>query len=149
MVSVGANAKMNEFSAIMGILNLQNFDRAIADRNRVYNRYKELLNHIKGITIFDYSEDEDNMIRNYAYFPIIVENDYIMSRDELYLKLDKHNIHTRKYFFPITADQACFKNKYKESRLIVSRELSSKVLVLPIYEGLEDDVILDVLKYIS
>jgi len=38
VVSVGANAKMNEFSAIMGLLNLKYIDSAIMARRNVYPR---------------------------------------------------------------------------------------------------------------
>ena len=87
---------------------------------------------------------------NYAYFPVLVEDNYIMSRDELYVHLKHSNIYTRKYFYPLTSDQACFKNKYKKVDLENARELSRKVLVLPIYEDLDrKDAcnIVEVIKY--
>lgn len=50
---------------------------------------------------------------------------------------------------PLTSDQACFKNKYKNMKLDVAKDLSNRVLVLPMYEGLafEDvDRILAIVK---
>lgn len=135
VVSVGANAKMNEFAAIMGLCNLNHLDKALESRKIVYEKYIRRLENIKGIDIF--SENlADN--RNYAYFPIVVKDNYKYSRDELYTKLKKHNIYSRKYFYPLTSDQACFKNKYKNDNLGVARDLARRILVLPIYEGLDE-----------
>jgi dTDP-4-amino-4,6-dideoxygalactose transaminase len=146
VVSVGANAKMNEFCAIMGLCNLQHLPDAIADRKRVYNLYKEKLTGVEGINFFEENADTE---KNYAYFPILVEEIYPVNRDELYNRLVENGIHARKYFYPITADQACFKNKYISNRLDIARLLAHKVLMLPIYEGLEDryiEVITDCIK---
>lgn len=138
VASIGANAKMNEFSAIMGLLNLKYIDRAIADRKRVYERYEERFSDIKGLERYI---SDSRIQRNYGYYPIKVKEDYPISRDELYDKLAENGIHARKYFYPLTADQACFKNKYKNDKLEVARKLSDQTLVLPIFEGLMDEQI--------
>lgn len=86
---------------------------------------------------------------NYAYFPIVIENKYGITRDELYDQLHKENIYARKYFYPITADQACFRNKYRKNDLEVARDLSKKILILPFYEEIENaniDKIVEVIK---
>lgn len=131
---VGANAKMNEFSAIMGICNLNHIDQAIEKRKIIDGVYRSYLSNLKGIRIFKENQYED---RNYAYFPILVEDEYPLSRDGLYAYLKENNIYTRKYFYPITADQKCFGNRYKTSDLKNARELADRVLVLPLYEQLE------------
>lgn len=134
VVSVGANAKMNEFSAIMGLCNLKHIDEAIQARKERYELYTELLKDIPGIKLFDRNENATN---NYAYFPILVEQGYGKDRDELYDCLKENNIYARKYFYPITADAACFKNKYKRCDLKVARDLAGRVIALPLYENLE------------
>lgn len=136
VVSVGANAKMNEFCAIMGLCNLKHIDAAMDSRKKCCELYRELLSEVKGIKFFDTNNEAT---RNYAYFPIIVTDDYCISRDELYDKLKKNNIFSRKYFYPLTSDQACFKNKYKNCSLENARWLAKHVLVLPLYEGLKDE----------
>ena len=134
VVSVGANAKMNEFSAIMGLCNLKHIDEAIQARKGRYELYIELLKEIPGIKLFDRNENATN---NYAYFPILVEQEYGKDREELYDYLKENNIYARKYFYPITADAACFKNKYKRCDLKVARDLAGRVITLPLYENLE------------
>ena len=136
VVSVGANAKMNEFAAIMGLCNLKHVDDAIADRKRISDAYREGLFDVTGIRLFK----ENEWIKyNYGYFPIIVEDDYPIGRDQLYDSFLAEGIHVRKYFYPITADQACFKNRYRSEKLDVARNLARRVLLLPIYEGLLDE----------
>ncbi len=136
VVSVGANAKMNEFSAIMGLLNLKYIDKAIMDRKRVYDIYKDRISKVNGIELY---QEADSLQRNYGYFPIKVTDNYPMNRDDLHDRFAKNGIHVRKYFFPITVDQACFKNKYKKEDLPIARKLSTQTIVLPIYEGLSSD----------
>lgn len=134
VAEVGANAKMNEFSAIMGLCNLKHIQEVFDLRKQWYEEYRNNLGLIKGIRFFKQSPEED---WNYAYLPIIIEDDYPKTRDELYEYLKCKNIYTRKYFYPLTSDQACFKNKYKNIDLKNAKELSKKILVLPLYEKLE------------
>lgn len=134
VVEVGANAKMNEFAAIMGLCNLKHIHEAFRERRKKYEYYMDKLQGIKGIRFFEKNSDGTN---NYAYFPILVEENYGISRDELYDLLKEHNIYARKYFYPLTSDQACFKNKYKKDELGNARTLAEQVLVLPLYEKLE------------
>lgn len=135
VVEVGANAKMNELCAIMGLCNLKRIEETVIARKKCHDQYVESLQGVKGIRFFDWNPDTT---RNYGYFPIVVEDDYPISRDELYDHLKENGIYSRKYFYPLTSDQACFKNKYRNNRLDVARRLAERVLVLPLYEGLEN-----------
>ena len=133
VVQVGANAKMNEFSAIMGLCNLRHYNEAIEGRKNVAEIFDGILSNVKGIKIFAANK---NQTVNYAYYPILVTGDYRISRDELYNELKSHGIYARKYFYPLTSNQACFKNKYKDIDIMIANYLSDQILVLPIYEKL-------------
>lgn len=135
VASVGANAKMNEFAAIMGLCNLKHVGEAHESREAICEYYTGELSKIKGIEFY---KPKENATANYGYYPIRITEDYPLTRDELYVKLQENDIHTRKYFYPLTADQACFKNKYKDKELLVARKLSKESMVLPLYEGLEE-----------
>lgn len=137
VVDIGANAKMNEFAAIMGLCNLKYIDRCIQTRREKYYFYVSRIDAIKGLRRFHCAEEAE---QNYAYFPIIIEDEYRTSRDELYLRLKEQNIYSRKYFYPLTCDQACFQNQYREASLPTARKLADRVLVLPFYEeiGMEE-----------
>lgn len=138
VTEVGANAKMNEFCAIMGLCNLEHIDETITKRKIRYEYYIEKLRNIDGIRCFLQNK---YLEWNYSYFPILIEDNYRMNRDELYDELKRNNIYTRKYFYPLTSDQACFRNKYKNLDIIRARWISDRILVLPMYEELELKVI--------
>lgn len=138
VVDVGANAKMNEFAAIMGLCNLKYIDKAIEARKERCDLYERELMNVKGIRFLEHKSEAT---RNYGYFPIIVEDENEVDRDTLYDYLKENNIYSRKYFYPLTSDQACFKNKYKKVDLENARYLAKRVLVLPLYEKLEKDKI--------
>ena len=109
-----------------------------------YEYYRQGFLNINGIRLFD---ENVNATKNYAYFPILIEENYGKSRDELYEILKQNNIYARKYFYPLTADQACFRNKYRNEDIEKARKLSKQVLVVPLYEGIESKNIKKILDY--
>lgn len=103
---VGANAKMDEFRAIMGICNLAYVDQDIQKRKERVLYYRELFQGLPGIKILGEQRD---VISNYAYFPILInEKEYGKSREELYDLLKENNIYARRYFYPLTSESECF-----------------------------------------
>ena len=134
---VGANAKMNEFCAAMGICNLRHVEESINLRRRVYERYCERLDGIKGIIINHIQSEVDS---NYAYFPIVIEPEYFgASREEVLFKLKERGIGARKYFYPLTNTFECFHNKYNVLDTPVALHVSKRILTLPIYAGLREE----------
>lgn len=147
VVSVGANAKMNEFAAVMGLLNLKYLHREIEKRRKIQELYRKFLKEIDGVRILPEKKD---VVYNGAYFPLLFEKqDEKYSRDIVYEQLKKENIYARKYFYPLTADQACFKNKYKNVSLECARYCSQNILVLPVYADLKEDDVLKICKIIK
>ncbi len=49
---MGANAKMNEFCAIMGLCNLKPLNKSLESRKACYDYYKKHLEDVKGIYFF-------------------------------------------------------------------------------------------------
>lgn len=134
VTEVGANAKMNEFCAIMGLCNLEYVEHTIACRRKICEEYEKRIQNIKGIRIF---VPNIEINRNYGYFPIFVEDEYMLKRDELYDFLKKNGVNARKYFYPLTSDQICFKGKYQNVQLHCARQMAEQVLALPVYENLQ------------
>lgn len=136
VVAVGANAKMNEFSAIMGLCNLPYVPQNIKRRQKWVEYYiEELGGYDKFICLPKYNQA--NVLYNYSYFPVrFLESGM---RDIIYNSLRKENIYARKYFYPLTSDAACFKNRYRDLLLYNAREAADNILVLPLYPDLEDD----------
>ena len=151
VVENGGNAKMNEFQAAMGLINLKYIERGIQRRKKIVETYRELLKDIEGIT---YLKDIENVKHNYAYFPIVIdERKYGKSRNEVFEKLKEYNIFTRKDFYPLTSDFECYK-KLEDNKeyLKNSKYISERVLTLPLYEELEIEevkYICDAIRYIN
>ncbi len=136
---IGANAKMNEFCAVMGLCNLVHVREEIEKRRKVAERYRENLQELFGIRLLPI---QDNVKANYSYFPITVE-DMIFgaTRDEIAQKLAEYNIYSRKYFYPLTSAMNCFGNRFTPSDTPIADWTSKHVLTLPMYADLPlDDV---------
>ena len=148
IAEVGANAKMNEFSAAMGLCNLKNIDNHIHKRKNLVEYYTKKLENVKGVRFCQ--RNNTNIEYSYGYFPILIEPETygVGTRDKVYEKLKENKIYSRKYFYPITADAACFKNKYKADLLDNARYVGENILVLPLYPELELENIDFIIKII-
>ena len=143
---VGANAKMNEFCAAMGICNLRHVDNEIAKRKKVVERYYEKLSNIEGLQL---NSVQENVKPNYAYFPVIFHENFGSTRDEVQEKLMENNIFSRKYFYPITNTFDCYKGQFDVSQTPIALEYSKKVLTLPLYADLPLDVVDEICDIIA
>ena len=137
VVAPGINAKMNEFQAGLGLLQLKYFEQIVEKRNVVAEKYIQLLSNIEGITFLEPSSGVDY---NYAYFPIFVDQDkYGCTRDELYEQLKIYNYYGRRYFYPLITSFNMYKSLPSASpeNLPIANKIADQVLCLPIYPDLE------------
>jgi dTDP-4-amino-4,6-dideoxygalactose transaminase len=143
---VAGNAKMNEFQAAMGLCNLRNIDKEIYNRKLVFERYIENLSGIKGVKI---SHPKDGVKSNYSYFPVLFDG-YKVSRDEIFDRLKRNNIISRKYFYPLTNSLECYEGKFlHNNETPVAKFISERILTLPLYAELhleEVDQICDIIR---
>lgn len=135
VVYIGGNAKMNEFCAAMGICNLRHLDEEIKKRKHVAERYWHNLEGLPGITTY---QPQRNLAYNYAYLPITVDPErYGSTRDQVFEALAQHDIHARKYFYPLVSDYECYRSVYASERTPVAARAAQTVLTLPMYADLE------------
>ncbi len=132
IIFTGGNAKMNEFQAAMGICNLKELDNNIKLREQIYNKYLELLKDVKGIKL---NYIQEHVKSNYAYFPIVILDEYELTRNDLFELLESKGIFTRKYFYPISNEIDLYKNCKGETP--IAKDISNRVLTLPIYPDLD------------
>lgn len=132
---VAGNSKLDEFRAAMGLCNLRHIERAIEKRKAATDRYDKQLAFIDGIQVLPRQE---GITKNYSYYPIVL-NGYRCTRDELYEKLRKKGIISRKYFYPLCCDFKCYRNEYGSAQVPVARRISDHVLCLPMFEGLTNE----------
>jgi dTDP-4-amino-4,6-dideoxy-D-glucose transaminase len=137
VVAPGINGKMSELNAAFGLLQLKHIDRAIARRKEIDACYRHYLKGVIGIHCLG---DAGELIANHAYFPILVDEDYPISRDDLYLKLKANGIHPRRYFYPLISDFPMYRGlpSARRDNLPVAANAASKVLCLPIYPALDE-----------
>ena len=132
--AVGANAKMNEFCAAMGLCNLRHVDEEIAKRKAVVERYRE---HLSGVDGLQLNVEQPEVKSNYAYFPVVFDEKLFgSSRNEVFDALAKNGIGARKYFYPLTNTFACFHKKYDVDETPVAWRIAKRVLTLPLYADL-------------
>lgn len=143
---VGANAKMNEFCAAMGLCNIRHVDEDIEKRKLAVDRYRANLSNVEGIQL---NIVQKNVKSNYAYFPIIVEpRIFGASRNEIMEKLESQNIVCRKYFYPLTNAFECFHGKYDVNKTPIALRISKRVFTVPLYPDLPLNVIDDICEII-
>lgn len=137
VVAPGINGKMSEINAAFGLLQLQHIDRAQVRRKEIDKSYRELLKGVEGIRIV---EEAGQTVANYSYFPILVEAEYPLSRDELYQKLKDNNIFARRYFYPLISEFPMYRGMPSAQRenLPVARKVAEEVLCLPIYPAMDN-----------
>ena len=123
---LGINAKMNEFEAAMGLAILSDIDKIIKSRREIYQVYeKELREFVK------FPHYSNKISKNYGYFPIIFnsEDELLRVKDAL----NRENIFPRRYFYPSLDTLNYIKHR---QYMPISRDISKRVLVLPMYVGL-------------
>ena len=141
VVAPGINGKLDEIRAVYGLLNLKKVDDAIASRKKIVELYCEGLKDIAGVSFMVYNE---NVKHNYAYFPIFVDKEqYGISRDELYYKMQEKNIFGRRYFYPLISTFSTYKGleSAKPENLPIASKIADSVICLPIYAGLESEAV--------
>lgn len=136
VMAPGINGKMNEFQAALGMLQLKRVDGAIAKRRELDRKYREALAGVRGITLL---QPPTGTAHNCAYFPVLVEPDYPISRDDLYTRLRQADILARRYFYPLISDMPMYRGlpSASASNLPNAQSVSQRILCLPIYPALE------------
>ncbi|MGF6434984.1 DegT/DnrJ/EryC1/StrS family aminotransferase [Kosakonia sp. 1610] len=151
VVAPGINAKMSEVNAAFGLLQLKHIDVALAKRETIYHRYLLGFNHLYGLTCYGKTQDFE---WNHAYFPVLVEKDFPLSRDELYEELKQHNIYARRYFYPLISSFSMYRHLASAAfeHLPVANDIANKILCLPIYPDLtneEQDRVIEIIRHLS
>ena len=129
-------------------LQLQGIERALEKRRAIDARYRAALKGVAGIQCL---QPAGEMRANYAYFPILVQPEFPISRDALYTRYREHEIFARRYFYPLISDFPMYRGlpSAVHGNLPVARKLSQQILCLPIYPDLpheQVDRVVDVLR---
>lgn len=147
VVAPGINSKMDEMRSAYGILNLRQVDGAIAARQKVAQKYREVLRNVEGITFFD---DMPGVRHNYSYFPIFIDAEkFGKTRDQLYAEMKEANVLGRRYFYPLISEFSTYRGlpSAGKENLPAATKLADTVLCLPMHHDLSDSDINRILKF--
>jgi dTDP-4-amino-4,6-dideoxygalactose transaminase len=135
VVAPGINGKMSEINAAFGLLQLQHIGEALQRRAEIAAVYRQALASVPGIRPLP---EGAQAVANHAYFPVLVDSHFPLSRDQLYQHLRDHNIYARRYFYPLISDFPMYRGlpSADPANLPVARRASEQVLCLPIYPAL-------------
>jgi len=148
VVEPGINAKMNEFQAALGLLQLKHIDQSIEKNKQIALIYRKHLGDVNGIKIF---HDIKNVQHNYSYFPLLIDKEkYGKSRDDIYDALKKSNIYTRRYFYPLISQFPAYRGleSAKDGLMPVAEKTTQEVLCLPIYPDLDKETVRKITDFI-
>lgn len=148
VVAAGINGKMNEVSAALGLLQLKTIDQTLQQRASIDALYRSSLATINGIAC---PVPPEGAIINYAYFPILVQPDYPLSRDALYQKMRDTGIFARRYFYPLISDFPMYRGmpSANGANLPNASRMASQVICLPMYPSLDKEQIEKIVQLIK
>lgn len=136
---LGANAKLNEFCAAMGLCSLRHVGGEIEKRKRSVERYCSHLEQVPGLQLAPVQPEVQS---NYAYFPVIFDEAVFgADRDTVLRALAEHQIMARKYFYPLTSEFSCYCGKYDPDETPVAKRISRRVLTLPLYADMKNGTV--------
>ena len=121
----GTNAKLIEFCAIMGIVNLKYFDSSLERKKKLYELYKELLMDNPNIRFQKISGKI-----NYSYMPIILKSEEY--KIELRRLMNQNGIYPREYFKPSL--ETVFSDSIKCD---IAFDISNRIICLPMSDYLD------------
>lgn len=139
VIMPGINGKMNELSAVIGQLVLEMVKDEWLRRQALREHYTRCLSNIRGISIVEIPNGVSN---SQQYMVIRLDGEeFGATRDEVYTYLRAHNVHARKYFYPLTSDYPCYRQlpSAQDGTLVNAKRISEEVLCLPFYGQLSLD----------
>jgi len=147
VIGPGINAKMNEFQAALGMLQLKHIDKAIERRKEITDYYR---NHLRSIPGIAFLEDLPGVKHSYTHFPIFIQEEtYGKSRDTVYEELKKRNIFTRRYFYPLISQFPMYKGLESAGagKMPIAETIARAVLCLPLYPDLDHNSLESIRDY--
>ena len=139
----GINAKMSEFAAALGVVNLKTISATIQKRAMVYAWYDKYLNGQLIPDTIKHANDSQDITWNYSYMPIrLCSQEGASIRDRIYESLKQEQIYSRKYFYPLIPETTAYKANpsawMQKGSLEHARQATLQTLCLPIYPGLSE-----------
>ncbi len=136
----GVNGKNSEFHAAMGLCNLPHVPEIISYRRQVFSWYDGNLDweHLRKPRLADQLE------YNYSYYPIVLPSEGVLH--QVQEGLQAIGVGCRRYFHP-SLNTLSFMPRYYACP--VSEDIASRVVALPLFVGLEEQVVVRISSAIN
>lgn len=138
---LGLSARMTEFNAMVARWSLARIDTWIANRSKIVEQYRMRLSEIEGVTFQHIPSDR---VSSHNYFVALFDPDVCpITRDEMYEKLSRDGIQTKRYFHPALHNQTLFRDIDPgcAARLPEAERISISSLALPMYSHMPMDAV--------
>lgn len=134
---LGTNAKMQEFSAAVGLGSLEAFPTFIAANERNLEAYRSGLSGIPGLEVIRYDGREAN---NYQYVIVEVDPEECpFTRDEIVRLLTAENVVARRYFYPGCHRMEPYRTRFPfwDATLPQTNRLANRLFAVPTGTAME------------
>jgi dTDP-4-amino-4,6-dideoxygalactose transaminase len=132
---LGINSRLDELQAAVLQIKLKRLENWNNDRRRIANEYLNSLKNVGDIQL----PPKENEIEKPVYHQFVIQTKY---RDKLKKYLEQKGIETTIHYpTPIHFQKAYAHLGYKKGSLPIAEKLSTTVLSLPIFTGLEESEI--------
>jgi len=154
--SLGLNYRMSEMQAALGRSQLQRMKIGLEKRAALFERYRRLLEPIKGVRLID-SVDPKAASSHYCV-SLVFEPPYTVKRDVIVMRLNAAGIGTSIYYPQPVPRMTFYRKKYgiEPSKFSIASQLSDHSVALPLgmhVENADVDMIIvtlaDILKSLS
>lgn len=138
-LALGINAKMSELHAAMGNCNLKYINEIIDSRRKASELYDSKIKlNVERPKIAQGTEP------NYSYYPVILKSENALLK--VLEKLTDQDIYPRRYFYP-SLNKLSYLNTKQSCP--VSEDISTRILCLPLYHDVDEQVIDKVCEVIN
>ena len=136
---LGINGKISELQAAMGLAILPYMHKIMESRKNVVDGYNTHLNfrHASSLKIRSSTDP------NFSYYPVVFESEEKLL--EVQKKLSENGILPRRYFYPSLHNLPYV----AKQRMPVSESVAKRILCLPLYVGLENEVLKTICRIVN
>jgi perosamine synthetase len=134
IVDLGYNYRLDEIRASLGYSQFQRISEINRLRIKIAKKYDLQLAKIKGVII---PKRKTNRNHIYHLYTIKITDDFPLTRDELFIKLNKFGIGSSVQYPPLHL-MTYNKNKFKKSEFPNANQLKDQIISLPIFPTMKN-----------
>ena len=150
VIESGYNYRLDEIRSTLGISQLKRIEKLNQNRKKIYEYYNTKFENVEQITTPNSSKEKDHV---YHLYIIRINKKSKISRDQLFIKLQKLGIKTTVHYKPLHKFSVFKKFKKKNNKFVNSTELYQEIMSLPFYPNMpksqQDYVIKSIMRIVG